>query len=93
LVCVDRDETLAKEIAAEVGGIACTADITSRPDVERCVATATEQLGGLYGVIDIVGVSHFNNLVDIPDEEWDSTFTIVLRHVFLASQIAGRVID
>ena len=43
LVCVDRDETLAKEIAAEVGGIACTADITSRPDVERCVAAAVER--------------------------------------------------
>jgi NAD(P)-dependent dehydrogenase (short-subunit alcohol dehydrogenase family) len=89
LVCVDRDESLAKEIAAETGGIACTADITSRADVERCVRTAFD---GLFGVIDIVGVSHFNNLVDIPDEEWDSTFDIVLRHVFLTSQIAGRVL-
>jgi len=92
LVCVDLDENLAKEIAAETGGIACTADITSRTEVERCVRTAVESLGGLYGVVDIVGVSHFNNLVDIPDEEWDSTFNIVLRHVFLVSQIAGRVL-
>lgn len=92
LVCVDRDETLAKEIADEVGGVPCVADITSRPDMERAVAFTVEELGGLYGVVDIVGVSHFNNLVDIPDEEWDGTFTIVLRHAFLASQIAGRVL-
>jgi NAD(P)-dependent dehydrogenase (short-subunit alcohol dehydrogenase family) len=90
IVCVDRDETLAKEIAAEVGGVSCVGDITSRADVERAVETTVKELGGIYGVVDIVGVSHFTNLVDISDEEWDGTFSIVLRHAFLTSQIAGR---
>ncbi len=90
LVCVDRDETLAKEIAAEVDGVPIVGDITSRQDVERAVDTTVRELGSVYGVIDIVGESHFNNLVDITDEVWDSTFSIVLRHAFLTSQIAGR---
>jgi NAD(P)-dependent dehydrogenase (short-subunit alcohol dehydrogenase family) len=90
LVCVDRDADLAEEIAAETGGLACVADITSRHDVERAVSMTVRDLGGIFGVIDIVGVSHFTNLVDISDEEWDSTFSIVLRHAFLTSQIAGR---
>jgi NAD(P)-dependent dehydrogenase (short-subunit alcohol dehydrogenase family) len=92
LVCVDRDPTLAAEIAAEVDAVPVVADITQRVDVQRCVDATVEAYGSIAGIIDIVGVSHFTDLVDISDEVWDSTFDIVLRHVFLVMQIGGRAL-
>jgi NAD(P)-dependent dehydrogenase (short-subunit alcohol dehydrogenase family) len=92
LVLVDRDDTLAREVAAEVDGEAITADITRREDVERIFQETADQ-GAISGVIDIVGVSHFSNLVDTTDEIWEQTFDLVLKHVFFVIQIAGPVLS
>ena len=44
LVCVDNREDLAKEIAAEVGGVPCVADATKREDADAAVALAVLDL-------------------------------------------------
>ncbi len=40
VLCVDRDETLARNIADVVDGIPCVADATSRADMQRVFDTA-----------------------------------------------------
>jgi NAD(P)-dependent dehydrogenase (short-subunit alcohol dehydrogenase family) len=92
VVCVDRDATLANEISAEIDGVAVVADVTVREDVQRSVDETQRKYGRIAGIIDIVGMSHFSNLTEISDAEWDSTFSIVLRHVFLTIQIGGPAV-
>ena len=89
--CIDVDADLASEIASEVGGTAGVGDATKRADVERLLQEAGAALGGIDGIVDIIGMSHYDALVDITDEEWDWHFDIVLRHAFLAAQIGGRM--
>jgi NAD(P)-dependent dehydrogenase (short-subunit alcohol dehydrogenase family) len=44
VLCVDIDAMLAKEVADEVGGVACVADVRKSEDAQRTVATARDTL-------------------------------------------------
>ena len=92
VLCVDRDGSLAHAIAAEVGGVPCTADVTRRDDVQRVFRTAAERFGSVRGVVDIVGVAGIGPLVDVDDDKWEAQFDIVLRHAYLALQIGAPLI-
>jgi NAD(P)-dependent dehydrogenase (short-subunit alcohol dehydrogenase family) len=89
-VCVDRDASLAEDVAKEVSGLAVRADVTDRAGMERVVWRAVEELGRLDGLIDIVGMATYMSLLELDDGTWNSQFDICLRHAFLAVQIAGR---
>ncbi len=89
--CIDNDAALASEIAAEVGGVAHVADARDRDSVEQAVAAASTSLGRLDGLVDIVGMARYVTLLETSDDDFDWTFGMVLRHAFLFSQVAGRV--
>jgi NAD(P)-dependent dehydrogenase (short-subunit alcohol dehydrogenase family) len=89
--CVDKDPDLADDIAKEVGGTAWSGDATQRAEAERLFTDAAEAAGGrIDGVVDIVGMAQYATLVDLTDELWDWHFDIVLRHAWLAMQLAGK---
>jgi len=88
--CVDVDPDRAKDIAAEVDGIAWSGDCTRRDAVEELVREAELKMGRIDGFVDIIGMAHFEELLAINDEKWNWQFDIVLRHAYLASQIAGK---
>ena len=91
VLCVDRDELLARTIAEAVGGVPCAADVTSRKDMERIFATAKREFGRVHGVVDIVGVAGIRPLSQVTDQFWAEQFDIVLRHAFLAIQVGGEM--
>lgn len=91
VLCVDRDEHLARRIAEAAGGIACTADATSRPDMQRVFDTARKHFGRIHGVVDIIGIAGVKPLVEVDDNSWDLQFDIVVRHAYLAIQIGGEM--
>lgn len=90
VVCVDRDADLAKDVASEVDGVALSADITKRADVERIIAESIDATGRLDGLVDIVGIAEWSPLLDIDDEIYESQLDICFRHAFLAMQACGR---
>jgi NAD(P)-dependent dehydrogenase (short-subunit alcohol dehydrogenase family) len=90
LVCVDQNPDLAGDIGAEVGGTAASGNAFDRTDMERMFAEADRALGGIDGVVDIIGMSRYGDLVDLDDDEWNWHFDIVLRHAFLAMQYGAR---
>ncbi len=92
VVVVDTDPAAAAAVAAEVGGIALTADVTRRGSVEEVFAEAARQAGPVRGVVDIVGVASLGPLAALDDAGWDRQFDLVLRHAYLALQIGGRAI-
>src|SRR5438132_266524 len=63
--CVDKDEGLADDVAKEVAGVAWSGDATGRADAERMFADAEAALGRIDGVVDIVGMARYMDLVDI----------------------------
>lgn len=92
VACIDRDPALAQSVADEVGGVAFTADITKRPDVERIFAETNNALGPISGLVDIVGMPVLGPLANLDDSRWAAQFDLVLNHAFLAMQIGGKAI-
>jgi NAD(P)-dependent dehydrogenase (short-subunit alcohol dehydrogenase family) len=88
--CIDKDPDLADDIAKEVGGVPWSGDATQREDAERMFADAGSSLGRIDGIVDIVGMARYAELLDIDDENWDWHHDIVLRHAYLAMQLGGR---
>lgn len=88
--CTDIDDRRASRVAAEVGGMAWTGDITDRREVERLFTEVESQLGPVHAVADIVGAATWTRLVDIEDEDWHDQFRINLDQAFYVVQVAGR---
>ena len=90
VACVDNDADRAAAVSAEVGGLALVADARDRSDVEASVARAVEEFGGLDVCVDIIGEARWARVLDATDEDWDTSFDLVLRHVFYLAQAAGK---
>jgi NAD(P)-dependent dehydrogenase (short-subunit alcohol dehydrogenase family) len=93
VACVDEVAERADDIAAEVGGVPLVGNAFARDDMARMFDEAKRELGGLEGVVDIIGMTRWSDLVDMSDEDWDWHFDIVLRHAFLALQYGGRALQ
>jgi NAD(P)-dependent dehydrogenase (short-subunit alcohol dehydrogenase family) len=93
VVCVDIDERLAFEIAAEVGGVACVADARKASEVERVVDETVSQFGTLDGVVDIIGMARWAAVADMPEDDWDWCHDMVVRHAFHVVKYAGRAMS
>lgn len=89
-LCIDKDPDLAREIAEEVDGVPMAVDVTVREDMEAVFAKATGEFGKVDGLVDIVGLARWMDLIDIDDETWDFEFAMCLRHAYLAMQLGAR---
>jgi NAD(P)-dependent dehydrogenase (short-subunit alcohol dehydrogenase family) len=90
LVVVDKDPDLAADIAKEVDATPWSGDATDRDEVARLASSATEALGGIDGLVDIIGMAQYASLLDTNDELWEWEHDICLRHAWLAMQHLGR---
>jgi NAD(P)-dependent dehydrogenase (short-subunit alcohol dehydrogenase family)/predicted O-methyltransferase YrrM len=81
-----RDELAAKGIRS----IAVTADITKADACNSMVAQVVEQLGGLDIAINNAGVNRNHAAEECSEEDWDLTFNLNTRAVFLCCQAEGR---
>jgi NAD(P)-dependent dehydrogenase (short-subunit alcohol dehydrogenase family) len=93
VACVDVEADRARDVAAEVDGLALAGDMTDRVDAERVVGEAGAAFDGLDGFVDVIGMARYTALLDLPDDEWSWHFDIVLRHAYLAVQLAGRALS
>jgi NAD(P)-dependent dehydrogenase (short-subunit alcohol dehydrogenase family) len=94
VLCVDRESTLAKSVAGEIGGRAFVAEVTDRRSMEQAFSKATDLFGDrLSGVVDIVGIADVRPLSEMDDASWDRQFDLVLRHAFLAIQLGSKYLS
>jgi NAD(P)-dependent dehydrogenase (short-subunit alcohol dehydrogenase family) len=85
---VDLDGDAAEAVAAEIraaGGsaIAVAADVSSEPEIERVVATAVSELGGVDVVFNNAGIIRRTTAVETSVDEWDRVFGVNVRAIFL----------
>ncbi|MBV6761976.1 SDR family NAD(P)-dependent oxidoreductase [Rhodococcus opacus] len=89
VLLVDVDQARADQVAAEIDGIPLVGDVTRRDEVERIFDVAVDEMGGVDGVVDIVGMGRWTSLLDADDEHWDYHHDIVLRHAYYVIQSAA----
>ena len=82
----------AAEEAESLGGrgIAVPGDVSNTYSVQGIFQKVYDELGGLDVLINNAGVIYVVDCVDTTDEQWDRTFDVNCRGVFLCSREASR---
>jgi NAD(P)-dependent dehydrogenase (short-subunit alcohol dehydrogenase family) len=91
----DINKAGADAVAEEVAGLGGQAvvvcgDATEPDDAEAMVDQAHRALGGLYGVINIVGLASWADLMSVDLATWEQDLRINLTHHLLIGRAAAR---
>ena len=68
------------------GSVACTADVTSRDDVQAMAATAVERFGGIDILTQNAGIYPNTRVEDITDDEWALVMNVNTRSALYTVQ-------
>jgi meso-butanediol dehydrogenase / (S,S)-butanediol dehydrogenase / diacetyl reductase len=90
LVLADVDGLGADKLAAELGAIAVSADVTNGADVARMIDEPYQRWGRLDVLFNNAGVIRLQPLLDVTEAEWNRVLDVNLKAVFFVLQAAAR---
>jgi NAD(P)-dependent dehydrogenase (short-subunit alcohol dehydrogenase family) len=85
---LDRDGDGAKLVAAEIGGISATVDVTDAAALRATIDGVAERLGGLSVVFANAGIGTMASIGDMTPEEWRRITSVCLDGVFFTVHAA-----
>ncbi|XP_063204217.1 D-threitol dehydrogenase-like [Chroicocephalus ridibundus] len=74
-----------------IKSVALAADVSKPEDVQRAVDTIVARWGTIHIACNNAGINMNSASEDTSLEEWDKTFNVNLRGLFLCCQAAGRI--
>lgn len=88
LALVGRRKEKLQDLAKEIGSsaIPIASDVSKKVDIENLVGRAIAELGGINVLLNNAGVLHVGNVEQITEEQWDQTFNINVRGLWLLSR-------
>uniref|UniRef100_F6WLN5 Uncharacterized protein mgc147226 n=1 Tax=Xenopus tropicalis TaxID=8364 RepID=F6WLN5_XENTR len=89
---LEKAEAVAFELQVKgIKSVAIAADISKEEDVKRIVDTIVTNWGRIDIACNNAGINMNSASEDTTLEEWDKTFSVNLRGLFMCCQAAGRV--
>jgi NAD(P)-dependent dehydrogenase (short-subunit alcohol dehydrogenase family) len=87
---VGRRKDRLEEVAHDIGdsALAIPADVSKTSEISRLLDQTARQFGRLNFLLNNAGVLHIGNAEQITEEEWDDTFNVNVRAVWLLSREA-----
>jgi len=87
---VGRRRDRIDEVAHEIGdsAFAIPADVSRTNEIERLLDQTVRRFGGLNFLLNNAGVLHIGNAEQITEEQWDQTFNVNVRAIWLLSRAA-----
>jgi len=93
VVVVDIDGDGARDVAAEVGGTAMTADVGHGPDMSRVVEQTEDEIGPIDLFCSNAGLFVPGD-AEVSDDLWETSWRVnVLAHVHLARALVPRMLE
>jgi NAD(P)-dependent dehydrogenase (short-subunit alcohol dehydrogenase family) len=86
VVVLDRDGAAAEGIAAEIGGLAVTADVTSEEEVSRAVETVLARFSRIDVLVNNAGIAWMGPALEMPVEALQSMLRVNVEGVFIVSR-------
>lgn len=88
VVLMGRRRELLKQTAAQIQRdvLVCEGDVSKIGDIRRVIKQTLERFGGLEVLVNSAAVLHAGTAETISDEEWDETFSINVRGLWLMSR-------
>ena len=90
VLAADVAEERSEATAAELGIHSARVDVTSADSVSRLRDQARTRLGGVDILVCNAGVARSHSVLSLTLAEWDRTFAVNSRGVFLCAQTFGR---
>jgi NAD(P)-dependent dehydrogenase (short-subunit alcohol dehydrogenase family) len=87
-VVAEGVERVAAELNQHTQAIGAVADVRSKVEMERVVARAVEQFGGLDILINNAGLTRPTKFLDISEGEYDLVVDVNLKGMFMTTQAA-----
>ncbi len=88
----DRDESLARKVAAEIGGLAFKTDVAIESDVQELVEQVTSKLGPIDLFCSNAGII-MNGGAETSDADWQRIWNVnVMSHVYAARAVLPQMI-
>jgi len=87
-VLVGRRKPILESVAHDCGNIPLlvSADISEQNDSERVVSETVAQYGRIDVLVNNAGILHIGTVEQITPEQWDETFRVNVRGVWLLSR-------
>jgi NAD(P)-dependent dehydrogenase (short-subunit alcohol dehydrogenase family) len=82
----DRLETVAREMMDSA--LVLAADVSKPGDIDRAVEKTIAHFGGLHVLVNNAGVLHVGTAEQITEKQWDETFNVNVRGLWLLSRAA-----
>ncbi|MDX2150932.1 MAG: SDR family NAD(P)-dependent oxidoreductase [Bryobacteraceae bacterium] len=86
----DIDEPALAQAARALNVAALPADVSKSTQVEALFERVESQLGPLYALINNAGIFTSGPIETFKEDDWDRTFAVDAKAVFLCSQAAAR---
>jgi NAD(P)-dependent dehydrogenase (short-subunit alcohol dehydrogenase family) len=88
VVLVGRRKERVEEVAREAGGsaLAMAADVSKAVDIERVLEQTVKTFGGINVLLNNAGILHAGTAEQITEAQWDETFNINVRGLWLLSR-------
>lgn len=71
-------------------GLAVTADVSKKAEVERLAAAAIEVFGRIDILVCNAGITRFAPFLEMTEEDWDAVIDVDLKGTFLCGQAVAR---
>jgi NAD(P)-dependent dehydrogenase (short-subunit alcohol dehydrogenase family) len=88
LVLVGRRKEKLQDLAKGIrnSAILIAADVSKQADIENLIGRAVAELGSIHVLLNNAGVLHVGNIEQITEAQWDETFNINVRGLWLLSR-------
>ena len=88
LALVGRRQERLESVAKEAGcsPLVLAANVSKHGDIDRILADITSRLGGLNVLVNNAGILHIGTAEQITEEQWDETFSINVRGLWMLSR-------
>ena len=79
---------MLEAVAKEAGGspLILSGDVSSQGDIDRVLSATVSQLGTLNVLVNNAGILHIGTAEEITETQWDETFNINVRGLWLLSR-------
>ncbi len=88
LALVGRRMHVLEAVANEIGGspLVQSGDVSRQDDIDRVLSATSAQFGGLNVLVNNAGILHIGTAEQITEAQWDETFNINVRGLWLLSR-------
>jgi NAD(P)-dependent dehydrogenase (short-subunit alcohol dehydrogenase family) len=88
VVLVGRRRELLDDVAREIGeaALAISADVSQKADIDRVLDQTTGRFGSVNVLLNNAGVMYPGTAEQITEEQWDQTFNLNVRGLWLFSR-------